>query len=340
MKEIISESLNKTLMITSFVIMIMTLIEYINIQTNKRWFEKFKNKPFLQILSGAILGIIPGCMGSFISVSLYTHKLMIFPAIVATMIATSGDEAYVMFAMFPLKALLLHLILFIIAIFTGFILSLILKNKYSLDAYGYVIHEDNECICFNKKLIIKQLKSITFERSIVILSILTINFLMIFNIIGEEGWGWEKITFITGSVFLIFVFITVPDHFIKEHFYNHVLKKHLLKLFLWTWAALIIVQIIVVNENFSNFITYNKTMLFIISLLIGIIPESGPHLVFITLYAQGLIPFSILLANSIVQDGHGMLPLLAESRKEFLKIKFINLIVGAVFGLIFLLLKI
>ena len=69
-----------------------------------------------------------------------------------------------------------------------------------------------------------------------------------------------------------------------------------------------------------------------LAILVGIIPESGPHLIFITLFTRGQIPFSILMANSIVQDGHGMLPLLAESRKQFVYVKLINMATGAVFG--------
>jgi len=67
-------------------------------------------------------------------------------------------------------------------------------------------------------------------------------------------------------------------------------------------------------------------------LLVGIIPESGPHLIFLTLFATGSIPLSIFLANSIVQDGHGALPLLAESGKGFIKMKVVNLIIGALVG--------
>jgi hypothetical protein len=74
----------------------------------------------------------------------------------------------------------------------------------------------------------------------------------------------------------------------------------------------------------------------LISVLIGIIPESGPHLMIVTLFSQNLVPFSILLANSIVQDGHGMLPLLAESRKDFLKVKTINMLAGLLVGYILL----
>jgi len=45
------------------------------------------------------------------------------------------------------------------------------------------------------------------------------------------------------------------------------------------------------------------------------------------------LPLSILLANSIVQDGHGSLPLLAETRKGFFIIKGINIAVGLIVGI-------
>ena len=61
-------------------------------------------------------------------------------------------------------------------------------------------------------------------------------------------------------------------------------------------------------------------------------PESGPHLVFLTLYVQGSIPFSVLLASSIVQDGHGMLPMLAESRRAFVIVKAVNFTAGLLIG--------
>jgi hypothetical protein len=71
----------------------------------------------------------------------------------------------------------------------------------------------------------------------------------------------------------------------------------------------------------------------LVAVLIGFIPESGPHLIFVTLFAQGSIPFSILLASSISQDGHGMLPLLAESKRSFLAVKIVNMIYAFIVGL-------
>jgi hypothetical protein len=73
----------------------------------------------------------------------------------------------------------------------------------------------------------------------------------------------------------------------------------------------------------------------VVAVLVGIIPESGPHLIFVTLFFEGSIPFSILFASSISQDGHGMLPMLAESKRGFIVVKLINMTVAMGVGLVF-----
>ena len=56
-------------------------------------------------------------------------------------------------------------------------------------------------------------------------------------------------------------------------------------------------------------------------------------MVIVMLYSKGLIPFSILLASSIVQDGHGMLPLLSYTFRDSLLVKLLNLLFGVAVGL-------
>ncbi|MFH1645558.1 MAG: putative manganese transporter, partial [Candidatus Omnitrophota bacterium] len=68
--------------------------------------------------------------------------------------------------------------------------------------------------------------------------------------------------------------------------------------------------------------------------LVGIIPESGPNIIFIMMFAKGMVPFSVLVANSIVQDGHGMIPMLSYSIKDSIYIKSFNLFIGITLGYI------
>ena len=79
------------LMITSFVLMMMLLIEYINVQTRGEWQKSLKKSRFGQYFLAAFLGVVPGCLGAFTVVSLYSHRMVSFGALVAAMIATSGD---------------------------------------------------------------------------------------------------------------------------------------------------------------------------------------------------------------------------------------------------------
>ncbi|MDD5230861.1 MAG: putative manganese transporter, partial [Candidatus Marinimicrobia bacterium] len=83
-----------------------------------------------------------------------------------------------------------------------------------------------------------------------------------------------------------------------------------------------------------QYFSETRLLILVIACLVGLIPESGPHLIFVTMFARGLAPFSVLLASSIVQDGHGMLPLLAHSRRDFIRVKLINFGFGLLIGLI------
>jgi hypothetical protein len=315
----------------------MVIIEYLNIQSRNKWSDKLRQSPLMQILMAALLGISPGCLGAFTVVSLYTHRMMGLAGLVTVMIATSGDEAFVMFALFPGKALLLHAVLFIIAIAAGGLVHLFNNNKMVMQQHGFLLHDHDACKCFSKKLIIPQLKKISFERAVLLLLTALFTFLLLMGTIGPNKWDWKKTTYLAGTFIMFFVFLTVPDHFLKEHLYNHILKKHLLRIFLWTWGAFMVLHFAESNLALNSLISNNSYIILLIAVLIGMIPESGPHLIFVTLFSQNLLPFSILLANSIVQDGHGMLPLLAESRKDFIKVKLINMVIGLIIGFLLLL---
>jgi hypothetical protein len=123
-------------------------------------------------------------------------------------------------------------------------------------------------------------------------------------------------------------------HFVREHIYHHIIKKHIWKIALWTFGALIVIEIALKYLNLQHFTTAYPIVFLFAGALIGLIPESGPHLLFVSLFASGLIPFSILLTSSIVQDGHSMLPLLSYSFKDSVKIKIFNFVIGLTIGLI------
>ncbi|MEA3452022.1 MAG: putative manganese transporter [Bacteroidota bacterium] len=329
-------TLKHAIMIASFVFVMMLIIEYINVQTKGLWIDFVSKKMWKQYLFAALLGIIPGCLGAFTAVALFSHRMISFGAIVTTMIATSGDEAYVMFSMFPKKAILLTFILFVLSILAGYITDKFYRPKKIINKFSdndFSLHEEGKCKCFDKDMFWQQLIHPSIYRFILVL--ITIVLLIGFSIgwIAGNAKLWIRISIILVVSFSMFIAISVPDDFLEKHLWDHIVKKHLVRIFLWTFGTLFVFSLLMNYINVELWISSNMFIVLLFAVLIGIIPESGPHLIFVTLFAQGTIPFSILLASSIVQDGHGMLPLLAESKRSFIAIKIVNMIYALIVGI-------
>lgn len=331
--------LEQSLMITSFVFVMMVAIEYVNVQTGGAWQSMLESRRWLQYAIAALLGAIPGCLGTFTVVSLYAHGAVTFGALVAATVATSGDEAFVMFSMFPLRALVLTAILFAVGWAVGPLVDAVASRlrgrdagRGDKDAHALPLHASDECRCFSPGDIVRQLRAMTFQRAL-FLGLLAVLLVVLLRHAAAAGeWTWVTATMGAGILFSLFVGATVPDHFLEEHLWAHILRRHLPNVFAWTLGALVAVHLLESSVDLASWVRGNVAAVAAMAALVGLLPESGPHLVFVTLYAQGTIPFSVLLVSSIVQDGHGTLPLLALSKGAFVRVKLVNLIVGALAG--------
>ena len=399
------EVLRNAVLITGLVLIMMLMIEYCNIGSHGSLFARLKSSGINQVLIGTLLGLVPGCIGGFAAVSLFTHKLLSFGALTAMMIASSGDEAFVMLATMPLKALLLFAILGALAIVTGLVCDryLFKEQNFAFCPDGYEIHKEHDSSIaspFRLSSYKDALRRPSRERLLLLAGIALFVVALLSGFAGHDHAGqdhaghdhavhqeaalhqevahnhtlheeaahnhalhghathqeslqeiieerhlstftlhlldeeWMNCLFAIMSIVTLLFTATAKEHFIKEHLWYHVIKRHLLSIFLWTLGGLAVCQIGVQYLNIEEWVSSNMIFVILLAVAVGIIPESGPHLVFVTLYLNGIVPFSVLLANSISQDGHTALPLLASSRKTFLKAKAVNIIIGAVVGIL------
>ena len=387
--------IRNSILITGLVIVMMMMIESLNIESRGLFFKGLKKTKIGQVVIAALLGSVPGCMGGFATVSLYTHRMFSFGALVAMMIASSGDEAFVMLAMIPEQALILFVILFIIAIVVGIVTDLIHGRAHAkecdkhdhedcgvhTDCDGYEVHKHEE---HDKKRHFGW-KRITMLVGLALFiaalgtgrlghdheahaghnhtqeceQIATGEALAMtceghdhghehgcehghehgcehghehghtINLLSEE---WMNVLFASLSVIMLVVLVFASDHFVEEHLWGHIVKKHLPSIFAWTFGVLLVLGIVLHYVDIDSWISDNTALMILLATLIGIIPESGPHMIFVTLFAAGVVPFPVLLASSISQDGHASIPLLAESKKSFAMAKLINCIVALAAG--------
>jgi len=388
--------LSEGITITILVMVMMLIIEYINVKTRGAWAQLLNKNRYLQVFLAALIGLIPGCLGAFTIVSLYTHGIITLGAIVAAFSTTFGDEAFFMFSYIPKTTIIMSLLLIVIATITGWLTDTFFKRNQSgkLTNMHFHLHpEDTHHATPDSSLIRLRWKNITFPRfmlsAMLILYIIALtsghishhhgpekaspttsqtvnpsNSTPTTKVVSEQKttlanldnheheeaeeqhhdhgfeWSSENILFLVLSLLTLFIVLTVNDHFLEKHLWEHVIKKHFIKVFAWTFGALLVLALLNHFANIEQWVDGNNYAMFVVLLIavaIGIIPESGPHYIFILLFIQGTIPFSILLANSIVQDGHGALPLLADSKRTFVYIKAINVFVGLLVGVLGLL---
>ena len=395
--------LQQTLIITTLVIGMMMVIEFINVRTGGLWSKRLQKSPWIQILFAIIMGVIPGCLGTYTVVSLYVHRVVNFPALMAALITTTGDEAFFMFSLFPEKALLINLILIVLAIIIATILQFSLKNKFiglKDKEMSFPIHENESCSHshHHHHIVEKNIKNISFVRALLITLCLGVLTLVLSGVIdgshhlnllmggvseesvihsiesqqvtestshqecseehhhcnhsqqttdngqqtsstdcghhhshGGEA-DWIRIILIILFVAILIIVIVAEEHFLEEHLWQHVIKVHLPKIFFWTFTVILCLTILNNYVNIHDIIDSKPFIVLLIAILVGLIPQSGPHLIFLILFANGDLPLGIFLANCIVQDGHGALPLLAESRKAFFVSKAIKVVVALVLG--------
>ena len=381
MLDILTEALRNSILITGLVVVMMMMIESMNIESRGMVFKGLKKTKLGQVVIASLLGSIPGCMGGFATVSLYTHRMFSFGALVAMMIASSGDEAFVMLAMIPEQALILFAVLFVLAILVGVAVDFVNDRMHSrhcskhdhsecgadTDCHdGYMIHDEPGHIHEKAK------RHYGLKRMIMFLGLAVFITALATGRLGHEhsahaghehgnhihteacdhihehddctgghvfhidllSEDWMHILFAGLSIIVLMVLLFASDHFVEEHLWDHIVRKHLPTIFAWTSCVLLVLGILLQYMDIDRWISDNTVLMIILATLIGIIPESGPHLIFVTLFAAGAVPFPVLLASSISQDGHASIPLLAESKKSFAWAKLINCIVALAAGFI------
>ncbi|MCP5111292.1 MAG: hypothetical protein GY953_10695 [bacterium] len=327
----LADVLQETTTITGFVLAMMLVVEYLNVFLHGDRRLRALKGSWRQYALAGVLGVLPGCLGPWAVVTLYSHGLLTLGAMVTAMIATSGDEAYVMLAMIPERALLLFGGLLVFGVVVGLVTDFLVgRSRFAHlgECAELTIHPEASCELLSFAQIREQWKECSAVRGVLGAVFAVLLVLGTAGVIGPEEWDWVRVALFVANVFAVYVVATVPDHFLEDHLWGHVLRRHAARIFLWTLAALVLAHLIIDVISLDALGPQGLWTLLIVACLIGIIPESGPHLVFLTLYAKGAAPMSVLLASSIVQDGHGMLPLLAESRRAFILTKAVNFIAG------------
>ena len=374
----LTDILRNSILRTGLVVIMMMMIESLNIESRGLIFSGLRRTKVGQVVVSTLLGLVPGCIGGFAAVSLYTHRIISFGALTAMMIASCGDEAFMMLAMFPQKAMLIFVFLFILSVICGvmtdFFRDRIFRHKHIDPAKAdglpeddiFEIHADdhmhghchdgNPDCCRTHRHGGREenghdhgKRHLGWRRIVMFIGIAVFIAALVTGRLGHEhiheghahhaglaldllSEDWMYVIFAVLSIVVLGVLCFASDHFVEEHLWRHIVRRHLPVIFGWTFGVLAVLGVGLHYIDIESWISSNTALMILLAVAVGIIPESGPHMIFVTLYASGIVPLPVLIASCIAQDGHSSLPLLAESKASFFKAKAVSCAIALIFG--------
>ena len=118
------------LAVTVFVAAMVLLFSWLQYATSGRFVEYIRERKRLQPVIGALMGLTPGCGGAIVMMPMYARGYVTYGTVVATLIATLGDSAFVLIgaavtdSSFIAPLLAVHAISFIVGVTWGYFVDM------------------------------------------------------------------------------------------------------------------------------------------------------------------------------------------------------------------------
>ncbi len=118
------------LAVTVFVAVMVLLFSWLQYATSGRFVEYIQSKKKLQPVIGALMGLTPGCGGAIVMMPMYARGYVTYGTVVATLIATLGDSAFVLIgaavadSSFIAPMIAVHVISFIVGVGWGYFVDM------------------------------------------------------------------------------------------------------------------------------------------------------------------------------------------------------------------------
>lgn len=270
----------------------------------------------LEIPISAFLGAIPGCGGAIMVMSLFTRGVVSFGAVLATLISTMGDAAFLLLATKPQAALIILPVTFCTGIFSGYLVKPFTKNFLQKK--------------INRDFLITELpKNKTSNKFYLIWFFFLIPGLAlgIMNALNIETSylvsDIDIIQFISFLLALYCVFLWVLNPLtdiqmasIHENSFRKVVDTTCF-VTVWVIISFVIYELINISTQGAIFesLKYFGPFIPLMAIIIGFIPGCGPQIMITSMYVSGQLPMSAQIGNSISNDGDALFPAIAISAK-------------------------
>lgn len=323
------------LAVTVFVGFTLALVYGFETKFNTDIGVRLQNARGWQVPIAALLGALPGCGGAIIVVTQYTRGYVSFGGVVAVLIATMGDAAFLLLAREPMVALGIFIVSFVSGSLFGWGIDM-------LHGQGFLRPQKNDDIAYydsSKARWITRYKSLRFTRQLdqmwiyllipgTIFGVLGAFLVEDTDIFGATIGSWEISHWlgVVGALLCVFMWAITPS----KHSFAGQRHEEAARLSLWrriikdtnfitAWVVFgfLVYEIAVffAGSGIEHFFKVWAPLVPLMGVMVGLLPGCGPQIVVTTMYLSGLVPLSAQLGNSISNDGDALFPAIALAPK-------------------------
>jgi len=328
-----------------------------------------------QVPMGAVLGVSPGCGGAIFVMPLYLRGTVTYGTVVATLIATMGDSSFVIISRMPREAVYIHLISFVVGILTGYVIDALgigralvrppktvihrprasSQSKYPHlghtpgDRVGEALHPEGREVAGTIGYEITHrgywlwwlITAAGFLLGIILLSQQDISQWVGFNlnrVVGLVGAAISVIWLIAGRH-------TIADDThaeleeklasLKEMFIHNAHETSFVTFWVFVAYSMYALFMHFTQLDLAAIVAQAGVLPIIATACIGLIPGCGPQIVTVTLYTNGVIPFSALVSHTLSQDGDALFPIIAMNPRAALWLTITTTVPAVLIGVLF-----
>ena len=261
-----------------------------------------------QVPMASLLGALPGCGGAVVVITAFARGNIRLGAMVAALIATMGDAAFLLLAKEPTTYLRLMSISIFAAVISG----------WTVDRFHRGELYSSEIKHFEKigigKLRTRDKLFMAFAAPGLFLGILQLaqvdvnNFGILVTILGLLG------AFLSISIWVLSPINAVSSS--GDHPFTRSSEETSF-VTVWVIAGFLAYEYAYAFFGLDLEVVAEAAWIFlpILAVLVGFIPGCGPQVLVTTLYLNGIIPFAALIGNAISNDGDALFPAIALTPK-------------------------
>jgi len=257
-----------------------------------------------QVPTASCLGALPGCGGAVVVITAFARGNITLGAMVAALIGTMGDAAFLLLAKEPTTYFKIILISMFAAIICGWLVDRFHRGELYSTEVKFLGHT-----------IIGKLRNRDKFYMILALPGLVLGSMQLMQINIHDLGSLVFALGLGGAALSVGVWSISPVNAITVHNDHPFTRATEETSFVTAWviAAYLAYEYAYAFFGLDLAGLADAAWIFIplLAILVGFVPGCGPQILVTTLYLNGIIPFAALIGNAISNDGDALFPAIA-----------------------------